>query len=146
MTKNRPLGVSSHGVKFTLMFAGITMLYACASSVGTLAKGDKDNPVILSITWDTTDECKITRITPDANICQSTHAEFCMPRSKWVKWQSTSEKGLQVYFSPFTTGNDGKTKRKIDDHAPYAVYKYTILAEGCNRDTQANDPGIRVDR
>ncbi len=146
MNKNTPRSVSSHGVKIVLMFAGITLLAGCATGAGTLPKGHKYNPVILAITWDANDRCKITGITPDANICQSTHAEFCMPRSKWVEWQSTSAKGYQVYFSPFTTGNDGKTKRKIADHAPYAVYKYTILAEGCNPETQANDPGIRVDR
>ena len=151
MNKNPPSGVSSQSGKFMLMFAAVTLLSACAPSAGTLAKGDKNNPVVLAMTWETRDTCKIATITPDANICQSTHGEFCMPRSKWVEWQSTPAKNFYVYFSPFTkgsfeSGTDGIAKGKIDVDAPYAIYKYTIVADGCDPDTQANDPAIRVDK
>jgi hypothetical protein len=27
-----------------------------------------------------------------------------------------------------------------------AIYKYTIVADGCDPETQANDPGIRVNK
>jgi hypothetical protein len=151
MNKNIPITVSSPGLKFTLMFAGLAMLAACAPGDSLLAKGHKSNPVIVAMTWKAVDACSIDTITPDASLCEKSFPEFCVPRSKWVEWQSTPAKKYKVYFSPFNTGSfnagsNGRTKGKIDDDAPYAIYKYTIVADGCDPETQANDPGIRVNK
>ncbi len=150
MNKNKPIAVSPSGCKVLGVVAGITMLSACAPQADMIGKGDRGDPVLLAMTWKSDDACTIDTITPDADICQHSHAEFCMPRSKWVEWQSKPAKKYKVYFSPFNTGSfnagsNGKAKGKIDDNAPYALYKYTIVADGCDPDTQANDPGIRVD-
>jgi hypothetical protein len=151
MNKNIPITVLSPGLKYTLMCAGLTMLAACASNGSQLAKGGQNNPVILAMTWKAVDACTIDKITPDASLCKESFPEFCIPRSKWVEWRSTPAKKYKVYFSPFNTGSfnagsNGRIKGKIDDDAPYAIYKYTIVADGCDPETQANDPGIRVNK
>ncbi len=151
MNETLQCNASSRGFRILMLCAGLMAIGACTTSPGTVSKGDKADPVILAVTWSAADTCAIDTITPDANICQRTHAEFCMPRSKWIEWQSTPARKYDVYFSPFNTGsfnagNNGKAKGKIDDNAPYALYKYSIVAEGCNPETQVNDPHIRVDK
>jgi hypothetical protein len=151
MSEEKHRAFSSTGLTVLLLLASVTILSACAMDAATIAKGDRGKPVILAVTWKADDTCKVDDIVPDANLCEESHPEFCMPRSKWVQWQSMPPKKYRVYFSPFNTGsfnagNGGKAKGKIDDNAPYALYKYSIVADGCDPDTQANDPHIRVDK
>lgn len=151
MKKNKPISVSPNGCRCALMLAAAAMLSACAPGSGMMDKGDRSDPVILAMTWMADDACKIDTITPDSELCAISFPEFCIPQGKWIEWQSTPAKRYKVYFSPFNTGsfnagNNGKAKGKIDDGAPYALYKYTIVADGCDPKTQANDPGIRVDK
>jgi hypothetical protein len=151
MNESIPCNASSRRFRMLILCAGLMAIAACATNAGIPPKGSMGNPVILTITWNATDSCVIDTITPDTNICQGSHREFCMPRSKWLAWQSSVPKEYAVYFSPFTKGSfeadrDGFARGKIDAEAPYALYKYSIVAEGCNRQTQVNDPHIRVDK
>lgn len=151
MKKKSPITVSLNSLICTLMIASVAMLSACAPESGMVKKGDERDPVILAMTWMPDDACKIDAITADAELCELNFPEFCIPQSKWVEWQSTPAKRYRVYFSPFNSGSfnagsNGKAKGKIDDDAPYALYKYTIVADGCDPETQANDPGLRVDK
>jgi len=150
MNRNTTTAVLSRGIRICLLFAGITVLSACATDAGMLKKGSQNNPVKLTITWKA-DACLVDTITPDASLCEDTFPEFCIPRTKWVEWHSTPPKKYVIYFSPFNKGSlkaehNGIAKGKIDDDAPYAVYKYTIVADGCDPETKSNDPGIRVNK
>lgn len=151
MNKNSKISVSPNSVGCTLMLTAIAMLPACAPESGMTKKGDRNNPVILAITWMPDDACTIDTVTPDSELCELEFPEFCIPRSKWVEWQSTPAKRYKIYFSPFNTGSfnaggNGRAKGKVDANAPFALYKYTIVAHGCDPETQANDPGFRVDK
>jgi hypothetical protein len=151
MKKKSPITVSPNSLNCTLMIAAVAMLSACAPESGMVKKGDERDPVILAMTWMADDACKIDTITPDSQLCELTFPEFCIPQGKWVEWQSTPAKSYKIYFSPFNTGSfnaggNGKAKGKVDNDAPYALYKYTVVADGCDPETQANDPGFRVDK
>lgn len=150
MKKNSTISVLPKNLGCTFIVAAVAMLSACAPGPEIVKKGDEKDPVILAVTWMPDDACKIDAVTADAELCEINFPEFCIPRGKWVEWQSTPPKGYTVYFSPFNKGSfkgnkDGLAKAKIDDDAPYALYKYTVVADGCDPKTQANDPGIRVD-
>lgn len=147
-----------HVFKLALFLAAITLLASCASNqkrVGTLDKGDKDNPWVMLITWKT-DACKVDTVLPvTKSTCDSSRPKeyFCVDHGEHVEWQGGIDKKYRIYFSPFTrrsahagTSDEGRTKMRINTKAPPGLYKYAILADGCDPETDTFDPHIRVGR
>jgi hypothetical protein len=139
----------------TPIIAGCLAIAACESIGGGPSgpKGGRNNPYIIAFSWQNADPCKVdpASVTPEPTTCvDSPQTDFCIGRNKWVEWQSMPAKKYDIYFSPFVAssvnaGNNGKAKKRISDSAPYGYYKYTILADNCNADTDAFDPRMRVD-
>lgn len=152
-------GIASHVFRFAAFLAILTLLASCASAprasgtgTTTLAKGDKTNPWVLEITWKT-DACKVDKVEPKTkSTCVGLNPnDFCVNQGKWVQWASANNKKFRIYFSPFKgstahagPGDKGKTKKRINDKAPPGLYKYSILADGCDPTTDTFDPHIRV--
>ena len=116
-------------------------------------RGGQNNPYLVTFSWQNADPCKVDAgsFTFDGETCANNpQTDFCVGRNKWVQWQSTPAKKYDIYLSPFVSssinaGNNGKAKKRINDKAPWGYYKYTILADNCDADTDAYDPRMRVD-
>jgi len=149
------LNTTKRGAMIAAIVAISSLLVSCASIVPPSGpKGGRNNPFVVKFTWENEEPCKVDpgSVTSEPTTCTGPPlADFCVGRNQWVQWESTPAKKYDVYFSPFVAsstnaGNNGKTKKKITDKAPHGYYKYTILAEGCNAETDGFDPRIRVDK
>jgi hypothetical protein len=125
---------------------------ACASgcAVMPLGSGTESDPYVVTINFASASSCTINSVTEDATPCVS-GSGFCLGRNQWMRWESNPT-GIKynVYFDPIkgqplNSDGQGRLKRKIDTDAPFARYKYSILRDGCDKDTDAYDPHIRVD-
>jgi hypothetical protein len=136
----------------SLIIVSLFGLVSCAGGPMTPSqKGNQNDPWVVTITWQSKDSCKVAAVTPESTVCvNNPQTDFCVGQSKWVEWQSDPAKKYMIFFSPFNSaslnaGNNGKAKGKINDKAPFALYKYSILADGCNETLDTYDPHIRVD-
>lgn len=150
---------ASNAIKRGAIIAAIVTISAAlvsCTSFGTPSgsKGGRNKPFVVKFNWQYAEPCKVDpgSVTPDPTTCKNPPpSDFCVGRNQWVQWESTPAKKYDVYFSPFVAsstnaGNNGIAKKKIAGKAPYGYYKYTILAEGCNADTDGFDPRMRVDK
>jgi hypothetical protein len=138
-------------VKAAAILAALSMITACASAP-TGGPGTKDSPYKITIEFADAKSCEITGVTEEPTICTKPNSGFCIGQAEWVQWQSKPS-GIQyeVFFDPingrpFMSGGNGILKRKIDQTAPWAKYKYSILRKNCDPKTDAYDPHIRVDK
>lgn len=130
-------------------------LAACAISMPpfTGAKGLNPNPYIVDITWNTTDICKVASLTEDPTTCTVPTAGLCVHRGDFILWKSNSPSNAryEIFFDPIygarmKAGSNGLILRAIDRSAPIALYKYSIVREGCAPDlANTYDPRIRID-
>ena len=98
--------------------------------------------------------CKVLGVTTAPTPCigpAPPPGDICAGRNQWVQWESNPPRvGYKIFFDPFKgppdNANNGILKKKIDYRTPFADYKYSILGDGCNRDTDTFDPRIRIDR
>ena len=147
----------SYGLRFILVLATAIILTACAtgnkSAIRGAALGDGSgaDPYNVTIHFASSTSCTITGVTEDPAKCSSySGTGFCMQRSKFVQWESDPV-GVkyEIYFdpiqgAPMISNANGVLKKKIDSTAPYSIYKYSILGDGCDADTDTWDPYIRV--
>lgn len=150
---------ASNAIKRGAMIAAVVTISSALVSCTSLGppsgpKGGRNNPFVVKFNWQNAEPCKVDpeSVTPEPTTCTGPPlSDFCVGHNQWVQWESTPAKKYDVYFSPFVAsstnaGNNGITKKKITDKAPHGYYKYTILADGCNADTDGFDPMIRVDK
>lgn len=125
-------------------------LAACAPM--PLGKGSKDDPYKITINFADENSCTITGVTEDPTSCVGGGSGFCIGKSEWVHWESNPARiRYKVYFDPIQgqplrSDGNGILNKKIDQYAPWVMYKYSILRDDCDRETDAYDPHIRVDR
>ncbi len=118
-----------------------------------LGNGSAADPWRITIHFENSTSCKITHVTEDNATCPNvTLRGFCVLRSKFVRWVSDPVNiKYNIYFAPIQ-GNplpsnaSGVLTRPINPNAPYSLYKYSILRDGCDSDTDTYDPHIRVDK
>ncbi len=148
------VSTTKRGAMIAAIVAISLVLVSCTSfGPPSGPKGGQNNPFVVKFNWQNENPCKVdpASVKPEPTTCvNNPQSDFCVGQSKWVQWESTPAKKYDVYFSPFVAsstkaGNSGKTKKKISDKAPFAYYKYTILADGCDAKKDAHDPRFRVD-
>ena len=152
MSRILPQVIAPHGFTLTIILATLALLASSASSqVTPPAQGHENNPLTATITWDAADPCLVDKVVPVTATCNGApFTGICAGRSKWIEWQSVPPKKYDIYFSPFVAaslhaGGNGKAKGKIHNSAPYSIYKYSIVADGCSLINKVNDPRIRID-
>ena len=148
------------GRRLTLaMILGIFTLLASCQTVppGTGPKGNKPNPLKVTINFQGNSKCVITSVVPEANTCVGLPdpADICIKFSKFLRWESNPEGvGFNIYFDPLKNGPthtapNGKKRVQIESkgNIPPGTYKYAILGrdDSCDPDTHTVDPRIRVD-
>ena len=139
-------------VRCVAVITGVLLLSACGSSTGTMAKGDENDPWIVTITFgldDNGDDCRIQRVRPEPNSCGLPDEDICVKRGKFIEWRSEPEGiDFDIFFGPLKKGeikgNNGTAKSKVNDFAPPGFYKYGILGRDCPI-SEYLDPRIRVD-
>ncbi len=144
------------GSILVMIVVTLTVLASCQSTPhGLLAKGDQNDPWIVTIKFQGNSKCKIQSVTAEVNACGlANSAEICVRQSKFLRWQSDPNGvGFDIYFDPIKggpkyTAPNGKKKVQIDANVPPGMYKYSILGRdnACDPDTDALDPRIRVDK
>jgi hypothetical protein len=117
-----------------------------------LGNGSPADPWTVTIHFENATSCKITHVTEDNATCPSvTLPGFCVLRGKFVQWESDPDKiKYNIYFDPIqgqplNSDANGILKRPVDPNAPFTLYKYSILRDGCNSETDTYDPHMRVD-
>jgi hypothetical protein len=106
----------------------------------------------VTIHFENETSCVVTHVTEDNATCpDAPEPGFCVFQSKFVQWESDPANiSYNIYFSPIQ-GNplpsnaNGVLKRPIDANAPYSLYKYSILRDGCDAELHTYDPHMRVD-
>lgn len=131
----------------------VLLLSACApQSSMSLSKGKVNDPFVVEIYWSDTDTCIVRDVKEDKDgRCSIFSSKLCLRREQHVEWRSMnpSNAAYEIYFDPIQGAplqtNNGRLKRKIDNDAPIADYKYSILRDGCDP-TKVNtyDPHIRI--
>jgi len=117
----------------------------------------------VKITWHAEDRCIVKSLTEDSTKCKEPKIlglgpepgpAFCVGRTDFVIWQSDNPPNAvyEIFFDPFrgtplkAEGN-GRIKKRIEDKAPIADYKYSIVRDGCEPNkVNTKDPYIRVDK
>ena len=115
--------------------------------------GSPADPWRVTIHFQDAASCKITHVTDDPAKCPNVpDPGFCVLRGKFVQWESDPV-GIKydIYFDPIQgmplmSNANGVLKRPIDPKAPFSLYKYSILRDGCNSETDTYDPHMRVDK
>lgn len=143
------------GIRIGAIAALLSLMASCQSFPAPIGppNGGQNSPFLVTFSWQNADPCKVDpgSISFVGETCvNNPPTDFCVGRNKWVQWESTPAKKYDIYLSPFVAssinaGNNGKAKKRINDKAPYGYYKYTILADNCDADTDAFDPRMRVD-
>ena len=161
MSKVLPQAIAPHGFTFTMILATLALLASFASSQVALAgDGSAGDPWIITIKYDPAEVCTILEVKAETTNCvgdmdpknrglKKKDDDICVARGKWLKWKTDPEKkNFDIYFHPFSgqgfPGNNGDLKKKIDDDAPVALYKYTILMRNCDKKDDVWDPRIRI--
>jgi len=116
----------------------------------TGTKGEKANPYIVKINFDTADDCKVLSVDEETTPL-SCGSGFCLKRNEWVVWHSEPA-GIkyEIFFNPIVgvplkSWRNGYLVRPIDRRAPEADYKYSIVRDGCKpNEMNTFDPHIRV--
>ncbi|MDH3441341.1 MAG: hypothetical protein OEM63_11360 [Gammaproteobacteria bacterium] len=124
-------------------------LGACASGPPT-GPGSTSSPYIITINFASAASCTINSVSAALPACSS-GPDQCVGQNEFIQWESNPG-GIkyEIYFdpikgAPLKSGGNGVLKRKIDDDAPYALYKYSILKDGCDPTADVFDPRFRVD-
>jgi len=129
---------------------------AIALLAGALVSGSQGlslNGYTVTITWDSDDPCKVAEVAHEPTNCLYKESQICVARTDFIIWQSINPPNAkyEIYFDPIMgqplkSGGNGKIVRQIDDNAPLAEYKYSILRDGCPANEENTfDPRIRVD-
>ncbi len=156
----------SRGSTLTMILATLAVLASCATKVSTirgklpaptiravaLVKGNPNDPWIVTIHFENATSCVVTHVTEDPATCQNApEPGFCVSHNEFVRWVSDPANIMyNIYFSPIH-GNPlpsnaiGVLTRPTLADAPYSLYKYSILRNGCDADTDTYDPHMRVD-
>jgi hypothetical protein len=108
----------------------------------------------VQIFWKTDKPCEVNKVEEEKTTCKKDDSAFCVARNDFIIWQSNnpSNAKYEIYFDPIQgmplkAGQNGKLVKQIDDNAPLADYKYSIVREGCAPDlANTYDPRIRVDK
>lgn len=155
MNTSNTIFIEILGRRFVIMIAFLCLLSSCQSTPpGPLAKGDQNNPWIVTIKFSGNSKCTIDSVTAESNACGiADPADICVENSKFLEWQSDpAGVGFNVYFDPLKNGPNyvaanGKRKVQIDQNVPPGMYKYAILGRdnSCDPATDTLDPRIRVD-
>lgn len=130
-------------------------LAACVTHApsATVPGGSSLKSYTVTITWMTSDICKVDKVTEQSTDCVDDKPGFCVARTDFIIWQSNnpSNADYDIYFDPIrgmplqARGN-GRIVRQIDDNAPLAEYKYSIVRDGCTPNEENTfDPRIRID-
>ena len=123
------------------------------SPASTGPEGPTSNSYTVNIFWKDGSECEVDKVEEPVTTCTQGDSAFCVGRNDFITWQgnSPSNAKYEIFFDPIRgmplkAGNDGSIKRPIDENAPLANYKYSIVRDGCppNADNTF-DPHIRVD-
>ena len=131
-------------------------LTACATPMPpfTGPKGLNLNPYVVDITWQTADPCKVDTVTEETTTCVAAGTAFCVGRADFIIWRSNnpSNAKYEIFFDPIVgvplkAGGNGVIVRMVNDKAPIADYKYSIVRDGCEPNWENTfDPRIRVDK
>jgi hypothetical protein len=108
---------------------------------------------VIGIRWSETDDCQVAELQLDPGVeCDATPEKICVQRGDFIKWVSLEPPGtgFSIHFDPIQgmplKAPTGQIKRPIDDDAPIADYKYSIVKNGCDPNgDNTYDPHIRVE-
>ena len=141
-----------HLARIATIFAAVLLVSACETT-GPAVPGSRDDPYVITITWkDGGSSCEVDTVTATLPNCSPPKTGKCGGRGEFIQWESAPGAiRYEVFFdplqpSPFRSNGKGVLKRKIDDEAPFAEYKYSILRDRCDATTDTFDPRIRIDR
>lgn len=136
----------------TTMLAAMLLIAACTTP-GPTVPGSREDPYVITITWkDDGESCEVDEVSAELPSCEPPFTGPCAGRNDWIQWESAPVPIVyRIYFdplkrSPDKSGGNGVLKRKIDEDAPFAEYKYSILRDRCDPDTDTYDPRFRIDR
>jgi len=122
--------------------------------------GLKPASYTVNIFWKDGSECEVGKVEEPDTTCKKNNdsAEndepaLCVHPGDFIVWQSNepSDAKFAIFFDPIRGGQvqtgSGTIRRQIDDKAPEAYYKYSIVRDGCeSNDVNTFDPRIRVDK
>lgn len=136
-----------------LILAGILAACVTPAPPATGHGGLSLQSYTVTITWKTSDICQVDTVTEESTTCVDGNPGFCVARTDFIIWQSDnpSNAKYEIYFDPIMgmplkAGGNGRIVRQIDDNAPLAEYKYSIVRDGCTPNEQNTfDPRIRID-
>lgn len=154
MSKKFMQQLASSGLATVSLLAALTLLASCTSMPKFVGqKGLKENPYVLKINFNATNNCKIDSVKEDMTICNSRAGEFCVKRKQWIIWVSNpADIQYRIFFDPMLdrplrSNRKGFIVKPINENAPIAEYKYSIVRKGCKPDdVNTFDPHIRVNK
>lgn len=122
--------------------------------VSTGSDGPTGQTYTVNIFWKNDSDCKVDRVEEPDTTCKNDDPAFCVGRNDFIIWQSNdpSNAKYEIFFDPITgmplkAGKEGRIRKRIDENAPFANYKYSIVRDGCSpNEDNTFDPHIRVDR
>ncbi len=134
-----------------------------ASTESPAATGPNGRPpatYTVDIHWKDGSDCEVKEVRAPETDCEKNNdsvendePDFCVHPGDFIIWQSNepSNAKFAIYFDPIKGGQvqtgSGTIRKQIDDKAPEAYYKYSILRDGCDPDdVNTYDPRIRIDR
>ena len=145
------------GVYITAILSTLAVMTSCASTTPqvrptALGDGSPGNPWVVTIHFETQTSCTITHVTEDPATCPNTQKSgFCVGRNKRIRWVSDPT-GIKydIYYDPIQgqpmhSNANGIMNKHIDAAAPYSLYKYSILRDGCDSTKYTHEPHIRID-
>lgn len=144
---------------FTATFVAILFLAACGDQPLTAGKGDANDPWIVTVEIDSSNQCEILDVIPKENSCGLPYTpDICVKQGKSIRWVSDpAGTPFNIYFDPLVgqphRALDGTYEKNIDQSAPPSRYKYTVTGPDvgpnkCDTSNQGEifDPAIRVDK
>jgi len=129
------------------------------SPAATGPNGPTPASYTVNIIWKDGSKCEVKKVEEPDTTCKKNNdsAEndepaLCVRPGDFIVWQSNkpSNAKFAIFFDPLKGGQvqtgSGTIRKRIDDKAPEAYYKYSIVRDGCEPDdVNTFDPRIRVD-
>jgi len=140
-------------IRMIFVLTNLSLLTACALKPPPFSgvPGFRLNPYKIVINFASPTSCIVTSVDETGAACSGGGAGFCVDRGDFVWWESNpADIRYEIFFDPIfgarlKSTRHGYILRPVDNTAPVAEYKYSIVREGCAPDnTNTFDPRMRV--